>query len=207
MFKQHLLSLVSEGLSDLEQSQAIGKVPKNGLSESHFFSVWIGKALNSKRFDICVVPLLKSWQQQARTDGAGANLKSHFSSLKKTYSNAMQDTTFTVQTIEQLCQSLTALQWQVTTDTTLGKKTSVKSDGLSSLVIAPADFNVGFAKNGQLKVYVRGDLQQFVDSCYTLGLLAFKVTDYKSIVKFHSYFLLDSKNNHQALPQYPAFYS
>jgi|GEM_PF-4246240 len=202
MFKQHLLDLVSQGIDDLDQAQALGKVPKNGLSESHFFSVWIGKAINSKRFDVSMVPLLKSWQQQARTSGAGANLKSHFVSLKSTYSGVAQDSIFELQTIETLCEALSSIEWQVTNDAVLTKKTSIKSNGLSSLVIAPADFAKGFAKNGQLSVYVRGDLQQFVDSCYALGLLAFKVTEYKSIVKFHSHFILDAKNNYPALPQY-----
>jgi len=204
MFKQHLLSLVTQGIDDLAQAQSCGRVPKNGLSESHFFSVWIGQSIKSKRFDICVVPLLKSWQQQARTSGAGANLKHHFVMLKQGYSNVPQEQTFDTRTVEELVSALEGLQWQVTNHVVLGKKSSIKSQGLSSLVIAPADFAAGFGQSGQLSVYVRGDLQQFVDSCYELGLLAFKMTEYKSIVKFHSHFILDAQNNHHSLPQYPS---
>lgn len=203
MFKQLLLDMVSLGLDELEQAQAIGKVPKNGLSESHFFSVWIGQAIKAKRFDVCLLPLLKGWQQEARTSGAGADLKTTFSKLKATYSGVINLAPATKQTLEQLISQLQAQGWQVTTETELGKKTSIKSQGKSSLVIAPTDSRDGFAKSSQISCYVRGEQQQFINACYDLGLLTFKMTDYKSIVKFHSHVILHAHNNHKSLPEFP----
>ncbi len=204
MFKELLLGLVTQGLADLAQAQENGKVPKNSLSESHFFSVWIGQAIKSKRFDVCLFPLLKRWQQEARTSGAGADLKTTFAQLKSTYSGVVGQPAATKETLAQLVLLLDAQQWQVTTDTMLGKKTSIKSQGNSSLVIAPTEFDNGFNKSSQISCYVRGDQQQFIDACYSLGLLVFKKTEYKSIVKFHSHMTLDADNNDQALPAYPS---
>jgi len=204
MFKQHLLAVVSQGLIDLEQAQSKGKVPKNKLSESHFFSVWVGQALKQKRFDISVVEILKAWQQQARTQGAAANLRQVFSQLSRTYAGLSDEVKLTLDDVDALLAMLTGLEWQVTCDLLVSKKMSVSSHGVSSLVISSDIYEQAFNKKSQLRCYVRGQQQQFIDSCYELGILVFKVTDYKSAVKFHGEFILDIANNHHQLAQIPS---
>lgn len=204
MFKQELLSLVTQGLNDLELAQAKGKVPKNSLSESHFFSVWVGQVLKQKRFDISLVPMLTAWQQQARTLGAGANLKQVFAQLKSTYSGIEQASVpLKPEVLENLIASLEGSQWQVSYVDRISKKMSIKTQGLSSLVICDNDLQQAFTAKQTLHCYVRGQHAQFVDHCYALGLLAYKVTDYKSAVKFHGEYMLHANNNKLKLPEIP----
>jgi len=206
MFKDQLLAVVSQGLSELEQSQSRGKVPKNALSESHFFSVWVGQSMKQKRFDISVLEILKTWQQQARTMGAGANLRQVFLQLNSTYANLSHDKNIGRGEVDLLLAALTNQDWQVATDVVVTKKMSMSSQGLSSIVICANEYERAFSKKGQLHCYVRGQQQEFIDACYELGILVFKVTDYKSAVKFHGEFILDTANNHNQLAQIPTKY-
>lgn len=208
MFKQHLLSVVSEGLADLTQAQALGKVPKNGPSESHFFSVWVGQAIKNKRFDIAVIDILKTWQQQARTLGAGADLKNTFIRLQQTYQGLSDngEGELSRTDLDALLALLETSQWQVTSDTVIIKKMSIKSHGVSSFVVAPSVLANGFDLKSRVVCYVRGEQQQFIDLCYQLGILTFKVTDYKSPVKFHGEFMLEKQNNCRVLPEIPSQY-
>lgn len=204
MFKKHLLALVSQGLDDLAQAQTLGKVPTNPKSESHFFSVWIGAAIKNKQFDVTMLPLLQTWQQQARTCGAGADFKNTFAQIKSTYQGVVSIQELESSVIASLIAQLDDTGWQVTTNQVLIKKTSIKSQGVSSLVFSPQDIASGFDASVLLSCYVRGEHQEFIDACYALGMLAFKVTEYKSIVKFHGHYVLHRRNNYKAIAQYPS---
>lgn len=46
-----------------------------------------------------------------------------------------------------------------------------------------------------ISLYVRGDVKQLVDMAYKHGLLLFKVTDYKSLVKYHGEYIVYPANN------------
>ena len=65
-FSAEIYRVVNAGLADLATSQQAGKTPINPLSETHFFSAWVTKALKNHRFDICAVVSLKHWQQHAK---------------------------------------------------------------------------------------------------------------------------------------------
>jgi len=203
MFKHHLLSVVNQGLLALDVAQSKGKVPKNNLSESHFFSVWVGQAIKSKQFDISVLAILKAWQQQARTQGAGANLRQIFSHLQSTYSPLADSAALSNEQFEAMLKMLGELGWQLTCDITIKKKLAITSNGNSSLVMAEDDRDNVFLTKNKVSCYVRGQQQQFIDVCYALGILVFKVTDYKSAVKFHGEFILQINNNYNQLAQIP----
>ncbi|NRA62424.1 MAG: DUF2913 family protein [Psychrobium sp.] len=208
LFKEQLLEMVTTGLNDLQAAQESGKVPANPLHENHFFGAWVTTALKTKRFDSILVSILKGWQQQARTLGVAANLKQQFIDLKSTYQHiATFEHRINTDLLNLLCEKLAALTWQITTDVSVTKKLSVKSGGLSSLVIAAEQFENGYNEQGELKVklscYVRGDTSQFITVAASLGILLFKMTSYKSKVKFHGEYIIQVNNNLAELPEIP----
>lgn len=207
LFREHLYQLSIDALESLEIAQSNNKVAKNPLSENHFFSVWVSKALKEKLCDVTMMPLLKQWQQRARTQGAGAHLKSEFELIKQTYQGLNNtDHVITKAQIERVIESLTTLDWQINIESHISKKHSVKKEKHSSLVIAHYSLNDAFNAEGVLlspiSFFVRGDSKGFVDSAYKQALLVFKVTDYKSIVKFHGEFIIAPNNNFTNIPEF-----
>lgn len=207
LFREHLYQLSVNALDSLNVAQSNGKVPKNPLSESHFFSVWVSKSLKEKSFDVSMVSLLKQWQQRARTQGAGANLKSEFESIKQTYEGL--DNTEHVVTHKQitaLMETLTTLDWQINIESHISKKHSVKKEKHSSLVMTNNHLNDSFDSvgilNAPISLFIRGENKAFIDSAYQQGMLVFKVTDYKSIVKFHGEFIIAPNNNFTDMPEF-----
>ena len=77
--------VVSNALTDLEEAQSKGKIPKNPLSETHFLAAWTTNAIKKKRFENDVLPTLKVWQSRARSLGKHAELVSTFTAIKKHY--------------------------------------------------------------------------------------------------------------------------
>ena len=208
LFKEQLLEMVTAGLNDLQAAQESGKVPTNPLHENHFFGAWVTSALKTKRFDSILVNILKSRQQQARTLGVAANLKQQFIDLQRTYQHiATFEHRINEDLIKRLCEQVGGLGWQITTDLSVTKKFSVKSGGLSSLVIAVEQFEDGYNEQGELKIklscYVRGDTSEFINVAASLGILLFKMTSYKSKVKFHGEYIIQVNNNLAELPEIP----
>jgi len=207
LFREHLYQLSIDALESLNIAQANGKVPNNPLSESHFFSVWVSKSLKEKLFDVSMMPLLKQWQQRARTQGAGANLKNEFESIKRTYQGL--DTTdhlITKVQVESLIEALTILDWQINIESHIGKKHSVRKEKHSSLVVDNNSLNAKFNSEGILSspisLFIRGDNRAFIENAYKLGILVYKVTDYKSIVKFHGEFVIAPNNSFKDMPEF-----
>ena len=208
LFCQEIYRVVSDGLSDLTQAQEAGKTPTNPLSENHFFSAWITKALKSHRFDICVVPPLSGWQRQARTQGVQAGLKQQFLAIQRTYAPILVDNNESKPIVKtqftKLTELLTTADCQVTIELEVGKKLSLRSSGLSSLVICSKRWSVAFDDDGQLikpiSLYVRGDTQGLIDLAHSVDLLLHKKTDYKSAVKYHGQYLIHPLNNGSDLP-------
>lgn len=207
LFREQVYALATQALESLVLSQESGRVPNNPLSESHFFSVWVSKSLKEKSFGVCMAPLLKHWQQCARTQGAGANLKNEFQSIKNTY-ETIEHTghVVTKEKIENVFECLNANDWQINIEPSINKKCSIKKEKSSSIVLDDSKKACVFDESNELKsvfsVFVRGDQQYFVDKAHQQGLLVYKVTDYKSLVKFHGEFLFAPKNNFNLIAQF-----
>jgi len=207
LFREHLFTLADQAIESLAAAQSNGKVPNNPLSESHFFSVWVSKALKEKSFDSVMAPLLRQWQQRARTQGAAANLKSEFEAISRGYQGLDEvGHDISKENIEGLIQALMHDDWQISPLESIGKKHSIKKEKESSLAFEQKKYDSAFDELGNLtaniSVFVRGAQQAFVDKAYQHGLLVFKVTDYKSAVKFHGEFILAPKNDFATIPQF-----
>lgn len=201
MFKEQLVTLVTAALEDVETAKSQGRVANNAKSEAHFLSLWVTQAIKQKRFSASMAPLLKNWQQQARTLGQGANLKQEFSHIKLCYQQACER--FNDDKVLQLIDSLDD-SWQVGWRANIGKKESLKLNRASSLVVNQDEFDAVFEtqQTQQFSIFLRGQQQEFIEMALGLGILCFKVSDYKSPIKFHGQFIIDTKNNYSAIPQF-----
>ena len=212
-FAAEIFRVVGTAIDELSQSQLAGKTPNNPLSETHFFSAWVTKSIKQHRFDRCVLAPLKNWQRQARTLGVNAQLKQQFIDIARTYAAIFDENAdntsqpLTREHIDSIVQQLATEDWLVTLDVVIARKFSLKSSGVSSLVICPNQMAQVFDQNGQLtkplSLYARGDGQALIDLCHRQHVLLYKVTDYKSKVKYHGEYIIYPANNGVDLPCIP----
>lgn len=211
LFSQEVYKLINNALTELTASQASGRTPHNPLSEAHYLGAWVTNAIKKKRFDSIVLATLKGWQRQARSLGKDAGLKGQFTYLKKCYSRVL-DAQEEVQAvhIEQFHQLYAALdneQWLVTTDLTVGDRLNRHSGGKESLIVCTEQMQNSFNEQGLLikpvSLYIRGNQQTVVDFAFAQSLLLYKITDYKSKVKYHGEFIVYPNNDGESLPEFP----
>ncbi|WP_305454728.1 DUF2913 family protein [Photobacterium leiognathi] len=210
-FYNEILNVVTEGLSTLVAAQDAGKTQKNPVSETVFLSAWVTKMIKQQRFDHCVSKTLLQWQKQSRTMGKNAQLKVQFERIKNTLS-ALNDTnakstTINAELIESFYRVLEQADWLITNEYEVNRKVSHHTDGQASLVVCAAQYKQSIDEQGALvkplSFYVRGNTQQFIDLAYQQGVLLYKITDYKSKVKFHGEFVIYPDNAGSQLPELP----
>lgn len=210
-FNQEIYKLVSEGLQELAESQQSGKTPQNPVSETHFLSAWVTKAIKQQRFDHCVAKTLVAWQQQARSMGKNARLKQQFEHIRQTYAGIPRDADAvkptTEQQIQALYRELEQADWLVTTGYEVNRKVTHHTDGQASLVVCAKQYQDAISAQGEIikpiSLYIRGDVKHLIDTAYQQGLLLYKVTDYKSKVKYHGEYIVYPHNEGAHLPELP----
>lgn len=211
LFSQEIYKLIDSALTELAASQKSGRTPKNSLSEAHYLAAWVTTALKSKRFDAIVFATLKNWQKQARSLGKNAGLKEQFIYLEKCYSRVLDsDKQVQAVNIEQLNRLYTDLSdnnWMVNTDLEVGDKLNRHSGGLDSLIVCAEKISSSFDEQGvlvkPLSLYVRGNQQTIIDFAFAENLLLYKITDYKSKVKYHGEYIVYPNNDGTSLPEFP----
>ncbi|QIZ77295.1 DUF2913 family protein [Ferrimonas lipolytica] len=209
-FNIAILMLAKTGLDELVQGQQSGKVPCNPSSEAHFFSAWVTRAIKQQRFPHCVAKQLLAWQKAARTQGANAGLKPIFEQICATYqplvdaSSNMAAVSSTQ--LEQLFAALDEHDWYVERGYPVSRKVTHHTDGKASLVVCSEQWQQSIDANTgtlikPLSVYARGDVSQLIHVAYQHGLLLHKITDYKSLVKYHGEFIIYPNNAGTILAQ------
>jgi len=207
-FSTSIHQVVTSALADLKEAQLKGKIPKNPLSETHFLAAWTTNAMKKKRFESDVVPTLTIWQRKARSLGKNAALVETFTAIKQSYEHIFdQDLKAKPVDKEQviaLCSQLTEQQWMVNTDLEVGEKLNRHSGGQASLIICSNEFEANFEQGLLVKpisLYIRGDLPEALQVAFEQSLLLYKVTDYKSKVKYHGEYIIYPDNNGTFLPE------
>lgn len=223
VYIEELSKLVSDGLNELAEAIRSGKTPNNPVSETHFLSAWVTKAIKQQRYDHSVATTLVSWQKQARSQGTKAQMKQQFQQIQATYAGVpRQKGDEAEQAVEEkaaditrsqltgLYASLTEKDWLVTTGYEVNRKVTHHTDGQASLVVCATQSKLAFDGDTAdslmvkpLSLFVRGDVRELVEVAYQHGLLLFKVTDYKSIVKYHGEYILYPRNAGPSIPEIP----
>ncbi|MGF1681894.1 DUF2913 family protein [Photobacterium minamisatsumaniensis] len=211
-FYQEIYKLVTDGLTLLSESQSSGKTPRNPISETHFLSAWVTKVIKQQYYDHCVAKTLIAWQKQARSKGKNAQLKQQFEHIQYTIGGTQADNNnsgkaISKSQVDALYQQLEADDWLVTTEYEVNRKVKHFTDGQASLVVCSAQIKAGFSEGDELmkplSFFVRGDAKALVDAAFEHGLLLYKVTDYKSMVKYHGEYLVYPGNAGSHLPELP----
>jgi hypothetical protein len=207
-FSTSIYHVVTEALTDLNEAQLKGKIPKNPLSETHFLAAWTTNAIKKKRFDSKVVPTLIIWQRKARSLGKNAALVETFNELKQSYEHVFDENLktkpITKNQLIQLCEQLNENQWLVDTELEVGEKLNRHSAGQSSLIIDKNELKSHFEHglvSKPISLYIRGDVKEVIQRAFELSILLYKVTDYKSKVKYHGEYLIYPNNDGEFLPE------
>ena len=207
-FSTSIHQVVTTALADLHEAQLKGKIPKNPLSETHFLAAWTTNAMKKKRFESDVLPTLKIWQRKARSLGKNAALVETFQAIKAHYEHVfdqdLKAKPVNKQQIINLCDKLTELQWMVNTDLEVGEKLNRHSAGQASMIICSQQFEQNFEDGSLVKpisLYIRGDLPEALQAAFDHSLLLYKVTDYKSKVKYHGEYIIYNNNEGEFLPE------
>ncbi|MEJ6077812.1 DUF2913 family protein [Vibrio sp. 1-Bac 57] len=207
-FSTSIHQVVTTALADLHEAQLKGKIPKNPLSETHFLAAWTTNAMKKKRFESDVLPTLKIWQRKARSLGKNAALVETFQAIKAHYEHVfdqdLKAKPVNKQQIINLCDKLTELQWMVNTDLEVGEKLNRHSAGQASMIICSQQFEQNFEDGLLVKpisLYIRGDLPEALQAAFDQSLLLYKVTDYKSKVKYHGEYIIYNNNEGEFLPE------
>ena len=211
-FSQCLYEMVSAGLADMQQARTTGKLPANPVSEAHFVSAWVTRALKEKRFDRRLVPILQQWQQCARSQGQHARLKAQFEQLSGLYAASLDSKwrprAITGGQVTALCKALAKAGWQLRLDEIISGPCRYPGDGRPSLVICKQAHQAALSASDilqyPLSLYVRGDHQGLIDAAHNQGLLLFNASDYQSMVKYHGEYQLFPGNDGPRLPALPS---
>lgn len=211
-FYQEIYKLVSDGLNELAESVQSGKTPGNPVSETNFLNLWVTKVIKQQRYHHCVAKTLLGWQQQARSMGKNAQLKQQFEHIRQTLAGIPREESdeakpTTAAQIQSLYEKLEQADWVVATEYEVNRKVTHHTDGQASLVVCAKQYKESVSEQGEvvkpLSFYIRGDVREFVDAAYEQGLLMYKVTDYKSIVKYHGEYMVYPANAGMCLPELP----
>ncbi|MFT6987296.1 MAG: hypothetical protein ACJAT7_003150 [Psychromonas sp.] len=211
IFSQEVYKLINLALTELTVSQASGRTPHNPLSEAHYLGAWVTNSIKKKRFDSVVLAALKGWQSQARSLGKDAGLKAKFTYLKTCYSQILDEQEqlqpVHIEQFHKLYAALDDDQWLVTTDLVVGERLNRHSGGKESLIVCAEQMQNCFDEQGVLikpiSLYIRGNQQTIIDCAFAQDLLLYKITDYKSKVKYHGEFIVYPNNDGESLPELP----
>ncbi|GAA4872537.1 DUF2913 family protein [Ferrimonas pelagia] len=211
-FNFEIYTLATTGLTELAQAQESGRVPRAPISEAHYFSAWVTRAIKQQRFAHSTAKQLKAWQKQARTQGKGAALKDLFERIAAIYGPLLHGTEemamVTMRQLEALAEEADAAGWVVEPEEVIDGPFIHHTDGQGSLVLCAKQQQTHFLNDDELikpiSLYLRGDMSAFIAMAYRHGLLLHKVTDYKSLVKYHGEYLLYPANAGPILAELPA---
>ncbi len=201
-YNQAILELALAGLAELTTSAKSKKALRTPAQESHFICNWMVESLKEKRFSKLVADDLTAWIRQARSQGAGAELKRLLERIVQQYQAVENTDTGLGNGINAMIAQLLGAEWLVFTDTEVNTKLKLDGDGLSSLVIDVKEFSQHIQDGELIKpihVYVRADEQTFAQIALSHGLLVSQGNKKTSLIKHHKTYVIYPKNQQPAL--------
>lgn len=208
---------VNSALEEMAAEHQKGRLINAAASNTHFLVRWVTKSLKSHRFDRCIVPDLTRWQKSGRSKGTGVGLQTTFENISALYNQLVpldQPVKPVIdKEIDAFLDFMDEQNWSVSTEFELtGKgKVQILTEGDSSLVLCAEQCDSCFDGGEELvkpmSWYVRGNHAEFVRLAVEQGYLVHKVTDYKSIVKYHGEYLVFPNNHANQLAEIPIGFS
>ncbi|MDF2152407.1 DUF2913 family protein [Vibrio sp. CAU 1672] len=211
-YTKEIQNLVNSALSDLEQEHRSGKLTDAPVANNLFLLRWVTKALKSQSFNRCVGDDLTRWQKAGRSKGNNAGLLSIFKRISAFYAQFFPQDDFakaiTDADIEAFLDLMEQAGWEVSTSETLvgGGKVQIFTEGQNSLALCADQCESCFDGATLVKPmswFVRGNHAEFVEKASQAGFMVHKVTDYKSMVKYHGEYLIFPSNQGDQLAEIP----
>ncbi|MCK6265815.1 DUF2913 family protein [Vibrio sp. ZSDE26] len=205
-------NVVNSALSEMYAEHASGKLADAPIANNHFLIHWVTKSLKTQRFDRCVVDDLVRWQKSGRSKGNNAGLPFIFKRISVFYAQFFSENEkgdeIKDSDIEKFLDLMIAQNWDVSTSEPLlgGGKVQIFTDGHSSLALCADqcdDCFDGERLSKPMHWFVRGHHAEFIEKAAEEGFMVHKVTDYKSVVKYHGEYIIYPNNQGNQLAEIP----
>lgn len=199
--------LVNSALKEMSDAIAAGKLVSAPANKELFLCRWVAQAAKKQRFHHCVGKDLQRWIQRARSAGKNAGITAEFEKISSVYAERFPITQppkhVARSQVDNLIECAKRADWMVHTDYAIDRKVKVVSDGQCSFAICSEALKASFNDSGilikPLSLYARGPEAELMNWLNAASLSVTKVTDYKSIVKYHAEYKLWPDNEANCL--------
>lgn len=201
-YNQAVLAFAIAGLDALAEASAKSSSVRTPAAESHFLCSWMVTALKQRTFSKLVAEDLTLWIRQARSMGAGAELKTLLEKIKAQYSYISDKQTGLGASINNMIAALESQEWLIITDQEVTKKLKLDSDGCNSLIISDDQFTqriVGDELIKPITIFVRADETLLAKIAYQHNLLLSPGNKKASLIKHHKAYQVWPRNEQPAL--------
>ena len=201
-YNQAVLAFAIAGLDALAEASAKSSSVRTPAAESHFLCSWMVTALKQRTFSKLVAEDLTLWIRQARSMGAGAELKTLLEKIKAQYSYISDKQTGLGASINNMIAALESQEWLIITDQEVTKKLKLDSDGCNSLIISDDQFTqriVGDELIKPITIFVRADEALLAKIAYQHNLLLSPGNKKASLIKHHKAYQVWPRNEQPAL--------
>lgn len=201
-YNQALLEFANAGLAALAESAASSSSTKTPAAESHFLCSWMVTALKKRSFSKLIADDLTFWIRQARSMGAGAELKLLLQKISQQYSYIANKQQGLAASLKAMLAELEADDWLIITDQEVSKKLKLDSEGHASLIISDDQFSQRIDGDELIKpitLYVRAQEPAFSAVAYKHDLLISAGNKKASLIKHHKAYQIWPKNLQPAL--------
>ncbi|MGS0674326.1 DUF2913 family protein [Shewanella sp. 125m-1] len=201
-YNQAVLEFAIAGLDALSEASAKSSSVRTPTAESHFLCSWMVTALKQRTYSKLVANDLTLWIRQARSMGAGAELKTLLEKIKAQYSYISDKQSGLGQSLKAMLAELESQEWLIITDQEVTQKLKLDSDGCNSLIISDEQMAQRIQGDELIKpltLYVRADEATFAKAAYQHGLLLSPGDKKASLIKHHKAYQIWPKNLQPAL--------
>jgi hypothetical protein len=201
-YNQAILIFANAGLAALAEAAETSSSLKTPAGESHFLCSWMVTALKKRTFSKLIADDLTFWIRQARSMGAGAELKLLLQKISQQYTYIAGKQQGLALSLKAMLTELESNDWVIITDQEVTKKLKLNSDGRCSLIISDDQFTQRIDGDELIKpitLYVRAPEQAFAEMAYKHDLLLSPGNKKTSLIKHHQSYRIWPKNMQPAL--------
>ncbi len=203
--------LVDTALAELAQVVESKKIPNTPVSKETFMCRWLAQAAKKQRFSSLVLKDSQAWVKAGRSKGIAADLVGTFTHIQGVYHAVFGEgdahPALMKNSFDAMIDRLRADGWMIHLEYEIHRKSQVYSDGQHSFVVCSKALMDAFNEERclikPLSLYVRAPAEQLVQCAYSSGFLVKKISDYKSIVKYHAEYQIWPNNRANGLVELP----
>ncbi|MDN3609859.1 DUF2913 family protein [Vibrio ostreicida] len=214
-YTSEIQNVVNTALEELTAAHKLGKVTDAPVSNNHYLVRWVTRVLKSQQFSRIVVSDLTRWQKMGRSKGNESALMATFQRISQFYGaffpHNQEEVALKDSDIEAFLDHMEQSGWEVSTSEPLTQcgKVQIFTEGPNSFALCSNQCDDCFDGEALVKPmswFVRGNHAQFVEQACLAGFVLYKVTDYKSNVKYHGEYLVYPANQGTHLAEIPKNY-